>query len=642
MSESHVPSRGSAESCSKFTIVEDDDDDDFCMPESEETPEYTHKTQESTSKGGVREEEAQYPFWYRCNLVLTVITASYTGMLSLLQYGRLRERVTQWRIIIGQRVKRLHLLIFFFITNLVIYFDRMAVASSLGEIERDFELRSWQSGMLAAMFMVGYMCTSPLFGQAVRSMPSTHLMGIGLAVFCVSTFATGASVGFKSILAARILTGVGEASFAGLVLAYIKRIAPKGKDTLWVSIYLASMAFGSALGYISGGVCSAYLSWRVSFLLESAMILPSAILCVLIPTIEEWNELVRKKVTERLRKSQEEVSNKYPEAVTTALEISQDDGDVLLQGEMYSDAHEEIRRMSGGDLLSQPFQRPSLVDSLKILANYRVYLIVVAGNSLLSFVTGALGFWIPTYVRDELNVPIDLAAAAIGIMTVFSGVFGSILSTMLVDYLTHKANWRWIPVMQDETKKRSVITVRLVVVLILFEAVCLSIISFTTSRYVFFLVFFVALFAFLSCIGPINNVLLDLVPAEHREFAMSVEIFAIHLFGDFPSPLVVGVIRDHWGMRPAMWILTLWILGAFGAFSWAEVCISTENLIDSMISKLVPNSVKKKLRDAAAAAKSTVTAEEGAYGIVTHEDDEKYDDAGDVITRGGGGDGAVC
>jgi MFS family permease len=65
-------------------------------------------------------------------------------------------------------------------------------------------------------FMLGYFLTSPAFGVLGDRRPREALIAGGVLVWSLATAASGLAVGFASLLAARIVVGVGEACDATL------------------------------------------------------------------------------------------------------------------------------------------------------------------------------------------------------------------------------------------------------------------------------------------------------------------------------------------------------------------------------------------------------------------------------------------
>ena len=69
--------------------------------------------------------------------------------------------------------------------------------------------------------------------------------------------------------------------------------------------------------------------------------------------------------------------------------------------------------------------------------------------------------------------------------------------------------------------------------------------------------------------GPINTVIVSVVPAGLRASAMALSIFAIHIIGDVPSPTLVGFISDHTSLGLAVLILPAAALVGGLVWTWA-------------------------------------------------------------------------
>jgi MFS family permease len=54
-----------------------------------------------------------------------------------------------------------------------------------------------------------------------------------------------------------------------------------------------------------------------------------------------------------------------------------------------------------------------------------------------------------------------------------------------------------------------------------------------------------AMFFIMMGTGPLNAAIINSVPASIRSSALAIEMLLIHLFGDTPSPKIIGIISDH-------------------------------------------------------------------------------------------------
>src|SRR5690349_3693731 len=105
--------------------------------------------------------------------------------------------------------------------NLLNYIDRMIVAAVLKNIrapiaEGGLALGDIESGLLATAFLLGYFLTSPLFGARADKGARKGLIAIGVGVWSLATVASGFAESAALLLTARVIVGVGEASYATL------------------------------------------------------------------------------------------------------------------------------------------------------------------------------------------------------------------------------------------------------------------------------------------------------------------------------------------------------------------------------------------------------------------------------------------
>ena len=95
-------------------------------------------------------------------------------------------------------------------------------------------------------FASGRSAASVFFGHLVHSHPPFRLMTVGLVIWVIACLLSGLSPNFYVLLVARILSGVGEASFQTVVPPYIDSNAPTSKRGLWLSIFYLGIPVGSA------------------------------------------------------------------------------------------------------------------------------------------------------------------------------------------------------------------------------------------------------------------------------------------------------------------------------------------------------------------------------------------------------------
>jgi MFS family permease len=88
-------------------------------------------------------------------------------------------------------------------------------------IQGEFNLSNIQNGFLATAFLVGLLLASPLFSESCKHYSAFRLIAIGMGTWTLATAGCGLSWGFGSLIACRMLVGVGEASFVALASPFI-------------------------------------------------------------------------------------------------------------------------------------------------------------------------------------------------------------------------------------------------------------------------------------------------------------------------------------------------------------------------------------------------------------------------------------
>lgn len=162
------------------------------------------------------------------------------------------------------------LIAFLTLINILNFFDRYIVQAVEPLLKSEFALTNQESGILGAAFVVGYIFFSPLFGFFGDRVDRRILMAVGLIAWSLFTGLTGLASSFYYFLLARMLVGVGEASFGAIVPSFLKgRVADMVALNSALSIFYVAIPVGSALGYIAGGQLAASWGWRNLFLLAT-------------------------------------------------------------------------------------------------------------------------------------------------------------------------------------------------------------------------------------------------------------------------------------------------------------------------------------------------------------------------------------
>eukprot|EP00898_Chlorokybus_atmophyticus_P002723 jgi/Chlat1/3451/Chrsp23S03766 len=420
------------------------------------------------------------------------------------------------------------LLALFCVINLINYVDRGVIASNgvngapavcvSGEcdsgsgIQGAFRLSNFEDGVLPAAFMVGLLVASPTFADLSKRYNPFRLIGAGLAVWTVSTAGCGFAPNFIMLVLCRMFVGVGEASFMALASPFIDDYAPPAQKGRWLSLFYMCIPAGVALGYVFGGLISSVLSWRFAFWVESLLMVPFAVFgFTAAPLTLRMGDAAGEGCAQRV-----------------------DSDASTAKGSRHSKVAGQVKSF--------------LVDTRTLVRN-KIYFFTTLGNVAYTCTLGAYAYWGPKAGKAVFNM--DNADTVFGVVTILTGIFGTVAGGALLDKLGAS-----IP--------RALLQC----------AVCalggalfiLLAFSFSSSA-AFILCFAIGEFLMFSTQGPVALTVLWCVPTQLRSAAMALMTVAVHIFGDVPSPPLLGLLQDHLhNWRIVMCIVTTVLLLASAAW----------------------------------------------------------------------------
>jgi len=174
------------------------------------------------------------------------------------------------------------------------------------------------------------------------------------------------------------------------------------------------------------------------------------------------------------------------------------------------------------------------------LLRNRPYRRVVAGYAAYTFALGALAFWTPAFLERVRGVPRAEATVVFGAIVVVTGLAGTFAGGWLGDFFLKRTPHAYMWVSGVAT----------------LAAAPAALVAFTAaSRPLYLGAMIIAELLLFASTGPVNSAIVNAVPADRRASAVALSIFAIHLFGDVPSPPLLGAISDATSLATAFLIV---------------------------------------------------------------------------------------
>jgi MFS family permease len=381
--------------------------------------------------------------------------------------------------------------------NLFNYIDRQILAALEPDIRADFfapgDVNAMtKTGLLGDAFFVTYMISAPILGLLADRFSRWIIIGSAVILWSLASGASGLAATFAILFATRIFVGIGEGGYgpaAPTILADLFPIETRGR---MMAVFYTAIPVGSALGYVIGGLIGAHLGWRWAFYLVAPPGLLLGLLCF-------WQRDPR----------------------------------------------------VGARHLGEKSPRRSMSDYLRLFRT-RSYLINCVAITLMTFVTGGLGFWVPAYLRYRNQSP-AVGMTIFGLITVVAGLVATLLGGVIADRLRSRVpgSYFWV----SGIGMLIACPIFIVALYIPFPAAWIAM--------------FLAIFFLFLNTGPSNTALANVSLPAVRATAFAANIFIIHAFGDVQAFWLLGYIGGHTNMHVAFLFVSgiifvsgvVWLIG---------------------------------------------------------------------------------
>lgn len=168
--------------------------------------------------------------------------------------------------------------------GIVCVLDSMIIASLLTPIKAEFGFSDEQIGRLSSMFTLAGLIGAPFFGILANRFGRKSVLMIGVAIWSVSSIATGFAASFLGLLFWRVATGFGEAAYNSLAPSWLADLYRPRWRNLVFSLYMLKNKVGTAAALALGGWLAAEYGWRTAFFVAG---LPGLLLALLLLWVRE-------------------------------------------------------------------------------------------------------------------------------------------------------------------------------------------------------------------------------------------------------------------------------------------------------------------------------------------------------------------
>jgi MFS family permease len=153
------------------------------------------------------------------------------------------------------------------------YVDRGAVGIAAPKLKDELMLSATAFGVVVSAFSWVYAPAQFAVGWLSDRFCVYRLIAAGLAVWALATFLTGFASGLATLIALRVMLGIGEGVAFPSASKVIARHVTAGRRGIANSAVAAALAWGPALGTFAGGLILRYFGWRPIFILFGSITL---------------------------------------------------------------------------------------------------------------------------------------------------------------------------------------------------------------------------------------------------------------------------------------------------------------------------------------------------------------------------------
>jgi MFS transporter, Spinster family, sphingosine-1-phosphate transporter len=225
------------------------------------------------------------------------------------------------------------------------------------------------------------MICAPLFARLAEGRNRWRVIAVGVILWSAATALSGAATSYPLLALARVLVGVGEATYGPLAPAILCDHFPPSRRSFVLGLFSAAVPIGSALGYLFAGlVIKAHLTWHHAFFIVAP---PGAVVgffCLFLSDVPSRGL------------------------------SGGSEGDVAARTRTTSAAAARVH-----------------LKEYVALAKVPSYVLVVGGGVAMTFALGAIAFWVPSYIVWRKAASLEDANSIFSPIIVVTGFLSSLV-----------------------------------------------------------------------------------------------------------------------------------------------------------------------------------------------------------------------
>eukprot|EP00811_Abedinium_folium_P028394 NODE_4391_length_1897_cov_10.314689.p1 GENE.NODE_4391_length_1897_cov_10.314689~~NODE_4391_length_1897_cov_10.314689.p1 ORF type:complete len:450 (-),score=48.69 NODE_4391_length_1897_cov_10.314689:417-1766(-) len=411
----------------------------------------------------------------------------------------------------GHRLGGFAHLMFCSAVHVPLFIDRTVIAGFVDQVKNTFHVDAAATGMLGSAFLGGVLVCATIIAP-LGSKRAISSMIIGLIFWVIAVFATALATDYWLLLAARTLSGCGEAAFCNLAIPIVDDAAPPGNKSKYLAVFQSIMVVATGLGYILAGLFHTWAGARILFFGAGFAMIPLLLFFII-----------------------------YRKSFLTG-------GARAERCELLASSTEAA---GACDVAMLPWPRKFAA----VLLDPQ-FLLLALSYAAQNFMLGGLSFWLPDYIMQQIGLSKAQTGLYLGVITVVCGIGGTIGGGVILDIVSPPAS-----VHLADTHARTLAAIRVTFFAALLPTPLFLAVPWVTQPLLFFPFLVVCELGLFGLLPPLVVAIMGTVDPELRGLAITLANLFSHVFGDFWPPPVVGYIQDRTGsLHGGAILMTWWIL----------------------------------------------------------------------------------
>ena len=400
-------------------------------------------------------------------------------------------------------------------------------------------------GLLQSAFVVGFVVGSVIFGHMIHHHARFFLAGVGMSMWIGAVFLSGLSYSTGSytfLIIVRMLSGFGEASLQCTIPPWIESNVSEKSRGAWLSLFYTAIPVGTAVGYTYSSIISSTIGWQYAFFIEGLIMIPAV---VFLFAISPSYPLVKH--------TSSETGNKY-------------------EGLELQSIHNEPESISGeASKQDHHHAAPSLWDEVLIVMSSPLFVLIAFANAaqtatLIGVSTFGSAFMMGLgYYDTEAQ-----SSTVFGILISIAGIVGTPVGGLVLDWclalapitkqiddVASNASYGTEPDVDiietkvdsiDDPKKKALALHQIFILnywSTLAGVLLLALTYFVYSQGLYLTIITIGCCIIFFTYPAINLSVMLSVNHVNRSLAIALVCIIGHVFGDVPSPIIVGYMKDY-------------------------------------------------------------------------------------------------